>query len=695
MRHGKYQNYYRPLILEFLSSRTGRRKQVSREKLKAFCKIPQGSLLEIIGVLERDGLVTQQLWFDRPKFRREMSVKLTQRGQIDFVRLKRHARVSGLPQTVSHYLNTLPGISDDLWPLQKEFVKRGFLTRPRNVSVFAYPATGKTLIAEMAIVKEVSLGGRALYCTPYKSLDWEKHNEFKKRFRRLRFRVAVSDGDQYVPPLKLSSADVIIATFERVSSAISNDEGWLRGISLVCVDEISLLADEDRGGNLDWLLTFFRMRRPKTWIVTLGPPIKNAERIADCLQAEPLVYDQPQMPSKKFLVYSSRDRGLIISERGGESRQIKTKKSPLEYLISQARSSDQKSLVFYESRRLSEQLSKILAQEQPSDTILRKETNERFPKSEDTQTIRTLRPLLARRVAFHHSGVPRRMKRFVEDLLRDGKLDVVVATTTLSHGVDFKIDNVIIDMRIILRVRPGLPAYEFVNLIGRAGRPGKSREGNAYLLVEDGQEASIFKRFFLGRLDPLIPSNPFNEESLTWIILSLAKRGNLRISNLNEWLGQTLYARIVNSDLSKVSELIGWLVRNGYLEWKDNIITLTRGGQLSLAKGLSPRDINRTRKIELPVQKEELLDLAIRISLGRRTRSGDLRSIHLAKKVLSDLVARESLDDIMDKRSRGNLFEADIQQLGNHAAYSLTKARYFLNPRVRPLVSNLVELLRR
>jgi len=86
-------------------------------------------------------------------------------------------------------------------------------------------------------------------------------------------------------------------------------------------------------------------------------------------------------------------------------------------------------------------------------------------------------------VAFHHAGLHRAVRRFIEKLLKEGRLKTIVATGTLSHGIDYRIDSMIIDYESI-RSAHELPVCEYINMKGRAGRYGKSkvRKAPVYIL---------------------------------------------------------------------------------------------------------------------------------------------------------------------------------------------------------------------
>ena len=109
--------------------------------------------------------------------------------------------------------------------------------------------------------------------------------------------------------------------------------------------------------------------------------------------------------------------------------------------------------------------------------------------------------LLRRGIAVHHGQLPVRVRRLMTEVIRKGLTPVVVATSTLTEGVNLPFDVVIVPS--ILRsqfaglnsngtanyVWTILPAAEFLNLAGRAGRPGTMGEGLTLVALPTGATA--------------------------------------------------------------------------------------------------------------------------------------------------------------------------------------------------------------
>ncbi|WP_136797071.1 DEAD/DEAH box helicase [Desulfosediminicola ganghwensis] len=88
--------------------------------------------------------------------------------------------------------------------------------------------------------------------------------------------------------------------------------------------------------------------------------------------------------------------------------------------------------------------------------------------------------LLTYGVVLHHGKMPSVMSNMLIKLIQKKIINIVVATSTISEGVNLPFETVLLPT---LHRYPGtLSVKEFANLIGRAGRPGTSIEGRCLVL---------------------------------------------------------------------------------------------------------------------------------------------------------------------------------------------------------------------
>jgi hypothetical protein len=89
--------------------------------------------------------------------------------------------------------------------------------------------------------------------------------------------------------------------------------------------------------------------------------------------------------------------------------------------------------------------------------------------------------LLQKGIAVHHGNMPSLLGRLLVDVVQNGIVAVVIATSTLSEGVNLPLETILVPS--ILRGGGTVSAHEFGNLAGRAGRPGVATEGRTLVLL--------------------------------------------------------------------------------------------------------------------------------------------------------------------------------------------------------------------
>src|SRR5581483_3199758 len=104
-------------------------------------------------------------------------------------------------------------------------------------------------------------------------------------------------------------------------------------------------------------------------------------------------------------------------------------------------------------------------------------------------------------VAAHHAGHLPSWKIAVEELMRQGCLDAVFATTTLAAGVDFPARTVVITQSSIRKARDftELSIGEVQQIAGRAGRRGKDHVGFAIITPSPYIDLSVLTRGLTGQ----------------------------------------------------------------------------------------------------------------------------------------------------------------------------------------------------
>ncbi|MCI0626747.1 MAG: hypothetical protein L0387_34720 [Acidobacteria bacterium] len=93
----------------------------------------------------------------------------------------------------------------------------------------------------------------------------------------------------------------------------------------------------------------------------------------------------------------------------------------------------------------------------------------------------------------HHSRLPRRVRLAVEDVVREGAVRIIVATTTLAQGVNLPIKTVLV-RGLYHSHNEMVSPLTFWNICGRAGRAMKENEGQILFFRDLTAEAKVRNR---------------------------------------------------------------------------------------------------------------------------------------------------------------------------------------------------------
>lgn len=190
-----------------------------------------------------------------------------------------------------------------LRPAQRKALDAGLLAR-ENVLVCTPTASGKTLIAEMAMLNTLLYeGGKALYIVPLRALASEKFRQFTQRYSDL-VTVALSSSDVDAVDRQLADYDIIVLTSEKLDALIRHEVEWLAQVKVVVVDEIHLLNDVSRGPTLEIVITRLR-QAVNPQILGLSATIGNPDQLASWLEAQLVEDDWRPVELKKGIMLGS------------------------------------------------------------------------------------------------------------------------------------------------------------------------------------------------------------------------------------------------------------------------------------------------------------------------------------------------------------------------------------------------------
>jgi helicase len=482
------------------------------------------------------------------------------------------ADVPDLPDEVADRLKD-DGI-EKLYPPQTAAVDAG-VTRGESVVASIPTASGKTLIATMAMLSAIDRGGTALYIVPLRALASEKHDEFAA-FEEFEVDVGVATGDYDETGEWLAEKDLIVATSEKVDSLVRNDAPWIDGLDCVVADEVHLIDDSSRGPTLEVTLAKLRTRNPGLQIVALSATVANAGVVAEWLDAELVHSDWRPIELRRGVHFGD---ALHLEDGSQESLPVHGNERQTAAIVRDTLADEGSTLVFVNSRRNAESAADRLADVvEPllgaDERRALAEVAEEIRGVSDTETSADLADAVERGAAFHHAGLASDHRSLVEDAFRDRVIKTVSATPTLAAGVNTPSRRVIVrDWRRYDASAGGmqpLSTLEVHQMMGRAGRPGRDPYGEALLLADDYDELDeLFDRYVYADPEP-IQSKLAAEPALRTHVLATIASGFARTrSGLLEFLDRTLYAT-QSEDPGRLEtvtdDVLTYLERNDFLE---------------------------------------------------------------------------------------------------------------------------------
>ena len=167
-------------------------------------------------------------------------------------------------------------------------------------------------------------------------------------------------------------------------------------------------------------------------------------------------------------------------------------------------------------------------------------------------------------VCYHNSSLSSLVKETIEELVRNNKIKLIFATTTLAQGMNFPINTVIFDT-VKLPQKGFLSNAEFWNIAGRAGRAYKDKEGYIILSYSGGQKKTktIVKTYIESDLKEVISSLNayFAGNSVISLDYNVLKQPqNAPILNLLQYINHILnisYDYDINpKDISKIRGIL-------------------------------------------------------------------------------------------------------------------------------------------
>ncbi|MFH1985727.1 MAG: DEAD/DEAH box helicase [Pseudomonadota bacterium] len=375
-----------------------------------------------------------------------------------------------------------------------------------DVLVTAPTGSGKTWIAEQVISRTLKAGGSAWYASPLKALTNSKYQEFAALFGA--DTVGILTGDRKENP----DAAVITGTTEILRNQLYDamHHGETLQTDVVILDEAHFLGDPDRGVVWEEIMIYLPVRVP---LLMLSATIGNADQIAAWLErirCKPCrVVAETRRPVPLYPLFFHPTGTLYPLTVGDKDKKVRLHKKVYQHttahrpmLMAPPRQlppfgdilkvmkkfSLLPAIFFMKSRADCDQALTLAARRH----TLPPERRHAIAQRVDTLTQgiphaaeHRQRYLLEHHgVGAHHSGQLPAWKIVLENLMTEGLLDAIFATSTVAAGVNFPARTIVFlnsDKFNGIDFSPLTPT-EFHQMTGRAGRRGMDNIGFAVVL---------------------------------------------------------------------------------------------------------------------------------------------------------------------------------------------------------------------
>src|SRR4030067_2422955 len=321
---------------------------------------------------------------------------------------------------------------ENLYPPQEQAIRPAL--EGKNLVLAIPTASGKSLIAYLAMLQAVLRGGKALYILPLKALASEKFEDLSK-FEELGIKVGESTGDLDEVDPKLHQYDIVISTSEKADSLLRHRSKWLEQLSVVVADEVHLINDPERGPTLEVTLVKFKTFNPTAQIIALSATVKNAKEIAEWLDAVLVESDWRPVPLKTGVYLNGK-----VFFTDNTKRVLTDDDEPVHSIVRQALPAGGQCLVFVNSRKSSEALAGQLggvvkrSEDFKSDELGKIAKQLVSEQDEPTHMGSKLGRSIKNGCAFHHAGLTSAQRKLVERSFKIGLLRCIVATPTRAAG---------------------------------------------------------------------------------------------------------------------------------------------------------------------------------------------------------------------------------------------------------------------
>jgi len=452
-------------------------------------------------------------------FSKKIKLSIDIYGQLSIWNLRRFIKVENKYQNslLNEYIQRK--IDEGVYffyPSQLAAIEKGILDRKYKKSIVSMPTgSGKTLLSELIIFSEILANskdkGLSLYMVPSRALAREKFKDFSKIFENLEnieLKVCQITGEVILDAeTAIKEYDIVILTPEKFDM-IMRENFYDREISTLVIDEFHNIRTGYRGTKIEFNILRFKEKYHNVRQILISAIVssENFKEMEKWFGSDISVYITWRPTFSRIGIYDLYNKDNYIIFNDGISvpfdrRFTRRKDAKLNMSVELALKfgEDGPCMVFCRTKQDVKNISKkfiYMADEKKITSLIDIEKNENYSKKlyrligdED------IYKLYKRGIGIHRGDLPHRIRKLVEDGIKENALRFVLATTTLAEGVNLPLKTIIVPEPKV--GKEDMELSPFFNLLGRAGRPYKEHEGQLiFITSKNYSKKDIEKKFF-------------------------------------------------------------------------------------------------------------------------------------------------------------------------------------------------------
>ncbi|MBI4143928.1 DEAD/DEAH box helicase [Candidatus Woesearchaeota archaeon] len=372
------------------------------------------------------------------------------------------------------------------------------ISHAHSVLVSAPTGSGKTLIADYIIDKDLKEGKRVIYTAPIKALSNQKYEDFCKQYGEE--NIGLVTGDIVIN----SRAPVLIMTTEVYRNMVIVKDPAILDVRYCIMDEIHYLGDPERGYVWEESIIF---SPDNVRFLLLSATIPNADELASWIESikhhKVHVIRHDERPVPLSINYYDADLGVTSIAEIKRRKNLdniphygkREKREEFLSLTKELKDDEKLPCIYFAFSRAKTQdyALKLAKQHDFLSHVEKQEISlfivEEFKKlSNEAKSLKTaqdIRQCLPRGIAFHNAGMLPELKHIVEKLFSKSLIKVLFATETFAVGINMPAKTVVFDSlrKYTAQGFRYLTSREFYQIAGRAGRRGIDKEGLAIAII--------------------------------------------------------------------------------------------------------------------------------------------------------------------------------------------------------------------